>query len=147
MNESSPLTQNEIQELAETWYRKLDVHAPVNELLALVAEEGLKMRFPEGTLKGREAFIEWYEGVIRVFFDEVHTVKEVTAGIQGVRAEAKVVVNWQARRWKPPAAKSEWLGFDAYQTWAVERSASTGKPVIVTYIVDNLKPMEGSVAL
>ena len=48
---------------------------------------------------------------------------------------------------KPPAAASEWLGFDAYQTWIVERSAKTGKPVIATYIVDDLKPMEGSVAL
>jgi hypothetical protein len=58
-----------------------------------------------------------------------------------------VVVNWQARRWKPPAAHSQWIGYDAYQTWEMARSPSTGKPVIVRYVVDELRPMPGSPAL
>jgi hypothetical protein len=39
-----------------------------------------------------------------------------------------VVVNWQARRWRPPA-RSEWLGFDAYHQWEMVRSPSSGRPV------------------
>ena len=31
----------------------------------------------------------------------------------------KLVVNWQAKVWNPPDAKSKWLGMDACQTWVV----------------------------
>ena len=34
----------------------------------------------------------------------------------------KLVVNWQAKVWNPPDAKSKWLGMDARQTWVVTRS-------------------------
>jgi hypothetical protein len=36
---------------------------------------------------------------------------------------------------------------DAYQTWVVQRSARSGLPVVKTYIVDELRPLAGSVAL
>ncbi len=55
-----------------------------------------------------------------------------------------VVVNWQARRWRPPAPRSEWLGFDAYQQWDMIRSPASGKPVILRYVVNELRPMPGS---
>jgi len=74
-------------------------------------------------------------------------VRETRIVEPGERPRVKVVVNWQARAWDPPAATSKWLGFDAYQTWILERSATTGKPVIRTYIVDELKPMPGSASL
>jgi hypothetical protein len=41
------------------------------------------------------------------------------------RPSVEVVVNWQLRRWRPPAPRSEWLGFDAFQTWEVVRSPET----------------------
>ena len=63
------------------------------------------------------------------------------------QADVNLVVYWEASRWKPPAAKSERLLFDAAQTWIIKRSADTDKPVIVTYIVDGLTPKPGSVAL
>lgn len=144
MTGQGPISQAEAQQLAEVWYRKLDVHAPTDEVLALTAEQGIQFVFPEATVEGREGLTGWYEGVIRKFFDEVHTVKEVSVSPRGDgNADVKVVVNWQAKTWDPPAAKSVWLGFDAYQTWVVTRSSS-GEPVILTYIVDDLKPMPGS---
>jgi len=54
------------------------------------------------------------------------------------------VVNWQARRWNPPAPRSEWIGFDAYQRWEMIPSPASGRPVVVRYIVDELRPMPGS---
>ncbi len=147
MSTASPLTQEEVRSLAKEWYLKLDVHAPMVELLPMLLDKGLEMRFPEATLYGHGQFEGWYQGVIRIFFDEVHDLKEVTAKLNGDTASVKVVVNWQCRRWKPPAAKSEWLGFDAYQTWEVKRSPDTGKAVIAIYKVDELKPMKGSAAL
>lgn len=144
---SQPLTAEEISTFAADWYRKLDVHAPMIELLPMLADEDLEMKFPEATLRGHAEFESWYQGVIRIFFDEVHNVKEVTSDISGDSANVKVVVAWEASVWKPPAANSERIVLDAYQTWVVKRSSTTGNPVIATYIVDELKYAEGSAKL
>ena len=86
-----PLSQAEIEAFVAAWYRKLDMHAPAEELLPLVSEqclviqvmeECLEMHFPEGRLNGADEFRRWYEGVIRIFFDEVHTVTRVSASWQ-----------------------------------------------------------------
>lgn len=104
------------------------------------------MRFPEATLRGRQEFIPWYEGVIRTFFDEVHVMQElqITPSADGARADAALVVKWLAKRWRPPAPTSEWLGFDA---WVAVRSPQMQNSVVLNYIVEALAPMKGSVAL
>jgi hypothetical protein len=114
MDALAPLTQADVQELANVWYKKLDVHAPTAELLPMLVDDELEMRFPEGTMRGHAGFGEWYDRVTRLFFDETHTVTQVglDPGSNGL-ATVKVVVNWQARVWDPPAARSTWLGFDA----------------------------------
>lgn len=147
MNHVNPLTADEIKSFAADWYRKLDVHAPMIELLPMLADADLEMKFPEATLRGQAAFESWYQGVIRIFFDEVHNVKEVTSEIKDDHADVKVVVAWEASVWKPPAAGSERIVLDAYQTWVVKRSKDTGKPVIAKYTVDELKYAEGSAKL
>jgi hypothetical protein len=134
---SAPLTEEEIKQFAADWYLKLDVHAPYEEIAPMLAEEGLEMRFPEATLRGLDDFKKWYEGVIRIFFDENHNVVTVEPKITGETAEVKVVVAWQASWWKPPAAKATRTSLDAYQRWIMRRSPTTGKPQIVTYIVDS----------
>ncbi len=140
------LTDQEVEKLARDWYRALDVHVAVDELLPMLSPHGLKMVFPEATLEGIDGFKGWYRDVTHKFFDEIHSVKEVETHMHGDHADVKVVVNWQAKVWNPPDAKSKWLGFDAYQTWKVTRGAS-GDAVILTYVVDELKPMEGSASL
>lgn len=137
--QTAPLTSAEISALAAAWYRKLDVHAPLVELLPMVSADGLEMKFPEATLRTLAEFEGWYERVIRIFFDEVHTVKEVRSEIDGDGANVKVVVHWEASVWNPPAAASQRIKLDAYQTWYVARSPETGKPVIVSYTVDELR--------
>jgi hypothetical protein len=144
---STPLTEQEIRELAEVWYRKLDVHAPMVEVLPMLSEDGLEMRFPEATLTTMAEFEGWYQRVIRIFFDEVHRVKSVTAEINGAKAKVNVVVEWQASVWNPPAAGSARIKLDADQSWVVERSAATGKPVISVYTVNGLNYHEGSARL
>jgi hypothetical protein len=69
MTPTNPLTEQEVRTFAEDWYRKLDVHAPLSQLLPLLADEDLEMRFPEATERGHEGFEHWYERVIRIFFD------------------------------------------------------------------------------
>lgn len=144
---SAPLTAQEIRELAEVWYRKLDVHAPMVEVLPMLSEGGLEMRFPEATLTTMAEFEGWYQRVIRIFFDEVHKVKEVTAEISGDTAKVHVIVEWQASVWNPPAANSARIKLDADQSWVVKRSPVTGKPVISVYTVNGLNYHEGSAQL
>ncbi len=147
MSNLKPIAQAEMEEMAAEWYKKLDVHAPLEEYVPMLASEGLKMVFPEATVEGFEGFKGWYERVIGIFFDEVHTVKEVSVTPKGDKADVKVVVKWEASVWKPPAPTSERIVLDAYQTWEVQRSPESGKPVVLTYIVDELKYYEGSAKL
>jgi hypothetical protein len=144
---STPLTKNEIAAFVAAWYKKLDVHAPMVDCLQMLADKDLEMRFPEATVKNWDGFEGWFQTVIRLFFDEVHTVKSVKSTIKGETATVKVLVRWEASIWKAPAAKSQRIVADAYQTWAVRRSDITGEPEIVTYIVDKLKFAPGSAKL
>jgi len=143
----NPLKSLEVDRLVYDWYKKLDVHAPVDEIVPLLASKGLEMRFPEGTYRTLDEFRSWYSRVTNLFFDEVHNMKMLNQELDGENATVKLVVNWQAHVWTPPAAKSNWLGFDAHQTWLVKRDERTGKAVIASYIVDALDPMEGSAQL
>lgn len=142
------------------WFRKLDVHAPVEEILPLLWSQGLVMNLPEGTLEGLEAFCSWYHGVIGTFFDEVHDMKALAVEYTGLpsgpdiavdpawfRAHVRLVVKWESRRWRPPAARSQWSGFDAFQRWVLRINPGTNELVIETYTVDALEPLQGSAAL
>jgi hypothetical protein len=149
--ESKPaaeLTIRSVSALVSQWYFLLDVHAAQEELRALLSSDHLEMRFPEATLTTLDQFAKWYDGVTHVFFDEVHDLQTVDIRLAGdnLTADITIVVRWLARRWKAPASKSEWLGFNAAQRWKVTLSSSS-RPVITQYIVDSLSPIAGSAAL
>jgi SnoaL-like domain len=143
MNTLTTLTESEVKQLVDDWYLKLDVHAPIDEVLPLLAGETLEMQLPETTLHGLDGFSSWYDRVINTFFDEVHTLQTLDITIDGDRADVQLVVRWEASRWNAPAPKSERLAFDAAQRWVVVRSPQTQQPAIVTYIVDSLTPLPG----
>jgi hypothetical protein len=140
-------TESVVRSMVADWYRALDQHVELTEALGYLVDDGLEMRFPEATSRGHAGFADWYKAVTNRFFDEVHTVTSVDFNeFLAGRASVKVVVNWQAKIWNPPAAKSQWLGFDAYQTWEVV-PGTAGAPLIKTYVVDALEPMPGSASL
>jgi hypothetical protein len=143
MNTLTTLSESEVKQLVDDWYLKLDVHAPISEVLPLLAGETLEMQLPETTLHGLDEFKTWYDGVIHTFFDEVHTMQTLDITIDGDRADVQLVVRWEASRWNAPAPKSERLAFDAAQRWVVVRSPQTQQPAILTYIVDSLTPLPG----
>jgi ketosteroid isomerase-like protein len=146
MPDLAPLTEDEVKRFMERWYLELlDTHAPSADLEACVADDA-EMRFPEVTVYGVDAFRDWYDRIVTTFFDEVHTItrNDVTVAADGQSAEVKVDVNWQAKVWIPPAAKSQWIGFDAGQTHEVRRSATTGEPMIQVYGVDTFVAMPNS---
>lgn len=139
------LTQERITDYAKEWYKKLDVHAPMVEILPYLADEGLEMVFPEATVYGWSGFESWYQRVIRIFFDEEHNVKGCDATINGENAEVKVVVEWHASVWNPPAEKSERIMLLAYQTWKLKDIDGAIK--LTRYVVDEIKYLEGSAKL
>lgn len=147
MTTQQPLTESEVRAFVDDWYKKLDVHAPVTELLPMLADTGLEMQFPESTLRTVSEFEGWYNAVTRKFFDEEHHLKTLQIDAGGQQAAVELVVLWRAHTWDPPAAQSVKLAFDAAQRWIVERSPTTNQPVISTYIVDALTPIEGSASL
>jgi hypothetical protein len=150
-------SEDAVRVLVYEWYRKLDGHAPLSEYLALLADD-CRMVFPEATLTGKDSFAAWYQGgannfpgVINLFFDEKHEVKRVDVKLvdnepSNWQADVLIVVKWEARRWTPPRANSDYLGFDAWQRWTV-RLSSDGKPVVRDYIVDRLEKLQGSADL
>lgn len=143
MKTLTPLTEAEVKQLVDDWYLKLDVHAPVEEFLPLLADKNLEMQLPETTLHGLDEFKTWYDGVIHTFFDEVHTRQTLEIKTTADRADVQLVVRWEASRWNAPAPQSERLAFDAVQRWIIQRSPITQQPAIVTYIVDSLTPLLG----
>lgn len=141
------LTNYEIHELIFQWYKRLDIHAPVAELLQLVHSSELEMKFPEITVKNVDDFKKWYDSAIHKFFDETHELKMLNLENRGDISEIKLVVNWQAKIWNPPAAKSNWIGMDAYQSLVIKRDLKTQKAAISVYTVDKMEALAGSAAL
>jgi hypothetical protein len=139
-----PVNESEVRQFIEEWFAKLDVHAPVEEVLPLVANEELVMRLPETTARGHEGFVAWYEHAINTFFDEVHTIHALRITPAPDSAKVEMVLQWQPVIWNAPAAKSTRMNFFAAQTWELKRSPATQKLFIVTYNVDYFIPAEGS---
>jgi hypothetical protein len=147
MNQLSTADLASINAMVRGWYRALDTHEPVETLMVMLAPEGLKMVFPEATLQGTDAFVGWYEGVIRIFFDETHEVQTVSVEkTDGRTADIKVVVRWAASRWNPPSATSDFIDLLAYQSWSVVIGVDS-IPRIATYTVDRLDYLPGSARL
>jgi hypothetical protein len=141
---SPPVTEAEVRQFIAEWFAKLDVHAPTEEVLPLVADEELVMRLPETTAHGHSGFVAWYEHAINTFFDEIHTIHALRITPAQDSAKVEMVLQWEPTVWSAPEAKSKRLGFFAAQTWELKRSATTDKLCIVTYNVDYFIPVEGS---
>jgi hypothetical protein len=141
---TGPLTEAEVDAFVRDWYHQLDVHAPIEEVIPYLADDGLEFTIPEGTRRSHDEMREQLNAWYTTFFDEIHTMKELDIAPSGDTADVKLVVNWKARIWNPPDAESKFLHFDAYQTWVVDRSPDTGKPRIRKYVVDNLEAQPDS---
>lgn len=144
-----PLTEAEVRQLVTDMYLGFDVHADNETMLSYLADDGLEMRFPEATLHGHAEFTTWYHGIVHTFFDEVHTLDrmEIQFNADQTTATVQLLGEWHASRWRAPGPKSERLMMRPDQTWTIIRSPQTGKAVILSYVVNALTPLPGSVPL
>jgi hypothetical protein len=141
------ISDSAIRQLADGWFSALDEHAPVERLTEFLVAEGFEMHLPEGILREHSGFADWYNIVSNLFFDEQQKVTSVEAEVNGDEAAVDIGVNWQARRWQPPAAASEWLGFDVRQRWVVVPDPAGEGIKIKSYAINGLTPMPGSASL
>lgn len=139
------LNPESIDVFVKDWYKKLDVHAPMVEVIPMLAKEDLVLVFPEVTDYGLAGFERWYQRVIRIFFDEVHAVKEVKSTVTDDSAIVTIVVQWEASVWNAPEATSKRIKLDSFQTWEV--SMQNEVLVITKYVVDRIKYHENSAQL
>jgi len=150
MNDS--ISPQQIQQFAAAWYRPLDVHAPLDECLSMLAENGLSMRFPDGDINDTLSFQRWYERVTNLFFDEKHTVLNVEIlSSSDEQAELAVTVRWQANWWEPPAAESKRIDLESAQKWTVRRCPTTrnafGLEIVSYMLAGEFKFAPGSAML
>ncbi|WAL73581.1 hypothetical protein OU787_19945 [Kitasatospora sp. YST-16] len=137
MPETNSGKNPEIREFAQNWFDLLSSHKPVEELLPLVADEGLEMAFPERTLRSHADFRDWYAAVGGAFADQSHTLEEFTAteadGLVGI----ELTVVWAAEH----LAEGHRKVFRVQQSWQLARDPATGAPRIVRYRVGTLTPV------
>jgi quinol monooxygenase YgiN len=129
------LTEDEIRAFVTAWFDKLSRHVAVEELLPMLADDDLHMVFPEKTLRNQAAFRAWYAEVGRAYSHQEHLLEQLTIQNNAAEAALEVVVVWRAEN-RSDAAR---LAMRAVQSWTVKRSAATGQPIILTYLVRSLE--------
>jgi len=138
------LSTFEVKKLLYTWYKSIDNHVSVSELIPMLYAGDLEMHYPEGIVKTQEGFISWYNNYVNQFFDGEHNVKMMDIEIKGETAITKLLLNWQTLIWNPPEARSKWIGCDIYETFGLIRDKRSSNAVINLFIVDKVELMEGS---
>lgn len=133
------ITEPEVKQFMHEWFAKMDIHPPVDEVLAFVADEKLIMKMPEGPFHGHEGFKKWYDGV-KKFVDQSHEIKGLEIKINQSRATVKVIVRWARSVLCETGVASDKVGYYVAQTWELERSLQTNRLQIVTYQVDYFLP-------
>ncbi|MBN8231530.1 hypothetical protein JYK02_28860 [Corallococcus macrosporus] len=136
----TPITLEQIRRFASAWYQALDQHVPVEECFSLVAEDDLRMLFPDGDIRDFDSFKTWYERVTHLFFDENHNIQSLEATVRDDEAEVKIVVGWQASWFEPPAAKSKRVSLNATQGWLLRRSIRNVHGLEIVYYDATVEP-------
>ena len=148
------MTLDAINEFVRAWYLALDQHAPTATIESM-ADDNVKMIFPEKELDGMGDLLAWYAGgeysdgelapgVINIFFDENHTVISVeqTSDAGADAIELRVIVAWQASWFEPPAAKSKRTSMNATQDWTVQASGKNEYGLVITSYNAMAKPFD-----
>jgi len=122
----------------QQWFDILSRHEPVEELLPFVSDQGLDMTFPERTLRGHDDFRDWYRAVGETFADQTHVLEHLDTRNSGDRVHIDLFVVWTAKT----VADGSVSSFRVHQNWTLRRRAGGEPPVIVTYRVGELVPVE-----
>jgi hypothetical protein len=137
------ITKVQLYQLVRDWFRHINDHASFDEIMQYLSPDGFLMKFPEGIISCKEDFKKWYDDVTHKFFDQIHEIVNIETEIFEKKANITIYVNWHAHTWESPSPYSEYLNFDAMQSWEVAYNENLKKIVITKYIIESLESNEG----
>jgi hypothetical protein len=122
------LTEAMVRNVILTWYSSTNEHRPVEDFETMLSDD-VRMSYPNQPepIVGRAAFRKWYAGVLNVYFDETHELESCHIRIDENRAEAIVIVRWEARSWPVGAARSKYEATLTRQRFEFERIPDDGR--------------------
>jgi hypothetical protein len=137
---NTDLTEGMVRNIIMTWYHGTNEHSPVESLLMLLAGD-VEMSYPNHPTPfiGLQAFRDWYGDVLQRYFDETHEIQSIDIALNGPRADATVVVRWEARSWTVGAARSEYRAHLSRQRFRIVRR-DDGRAAITAKIVETFEP-------
>jgi len=142
LTEKKSITKSEVKDLVFTWFRMLNNHMPEEEINKMLYMENIRMKFPETSITCSEDFSDWHSDVCKRFFNQEHEIKMIDVEIEDKIAYVKLIVNWKAETWDPPAPYSTNIDTYAYQTWEIIREPESNELKIQTYIVDKIEDVK-----
>ena len=146
------ITLDQVKSFASAWFEALDSHAPLEDCLAVLAEDGLSMHFPDGDLRDVAAFKIWYDRVTHLFFDEHHTIRSIeVVNETSDRIDVQLRVGWKSGWWEPPAANSKSIDLEVTQRWTLRRCSkgknAFGLEIVEYHLSENFTYAPGSARL
>lgn len=106
------VTKEMVLDFLANWYRMMDSHAPLEEVLQSVAPDQFRMQIIDGPMiEGEAGFTEWYMEKISTSFDSLHMVHSIDVTVHGDTADAVILADWSGRNWVVPGVKSEAAAF------------------------------------
>ena len=106
------ITEQMIRDFLGNWYRMMDTHAPLEEVLPCIDPVRFRMRIIDGpVLEGESGFSQWYHEKNATSFDSLHTVRHIDITIHGDTADVVILADWSGRNWVIPGVKSEAVAY------------------------------------
>jgi hypothetical protein len=142
MSANEPLTEEEVKQLVLTFWKMQEEKAHLVDLMEVTAPD-LEISMGEFAWHGYRGLEDHQMGSKDQFFDQHFEPIGISVELSGGEATVSSEVQWNARHWTFPAAKSQEIKAIYTHTWKVRRSPDTGKPVVVLNHVDHMSYVEG----
>jgi hypothetical protein len=139
---NEPLTEEEVKQLILTFWKMQEEKAHLVDLMKVTAPD-LEISMGEFAWHGYRGLEDHQMGSKAQFFDQHFEPRRISVELSRGKATVKSEVQWNARHWTFPAAKSQEIRAIYSHTWKVRRSSDTGKPVVVLNHVDHMRYVEG----
>ena len=138
MGADDPLTEVEVKQVILTFWRLDEGKSHLVDLMEVTAPD-LEISMGEFAWHGYRGLEDHMTGSKAHYFEP----KSISVEVSGTEAIVKSEVQWNARQWAFPAARSEEIRAIYSHTWKVRRSPQSGKPVVVLNHVDHMRYVEG----
>jgi hypothetical protein len=142
MSANEPLREEEVKQLVLTFWKMQEEKAHLVDLMEVTAPD-LEISMGEFAWHGYRGLEEHQMGSKAQFFDQHFEPISISVELSGEEATVTSEVQWNARHWTFPAAKSQEIKAIYSHTWKVRRSPDTGKVVVVLNHVDHMRYVEG----